>query len=37
MASHLLAGIACAAVAFFLIGVGVSISGTSLLALWQRA
>lgn len=36
MASHLLVGIACAAVAFFLIGIGVSISGTSLLALLAK-
>ncbi len=36
MASYLLLGIACAAVAFFLIGIGVSISGTSLLALLAK-
>jgi BCD family chlorophyll transporter-like MFS transporter len=36
MASHLLVGIACAAFAFFLIGIGVSISGTSLLALLAK-
>jgi BCD family chlorophyll transporter-like MFS transporter len=36
MASHLIVGIACAAFAFFLIGVGVSISGTSLLALLAK-
>jgi BCD family chlorophyll transporter-like MFS transporter len=36
MASYLILGIACAAVAFFLIGIGVSISGTSLLALLAK-
>jgi BCD family chlorophyll transporter-like MFS transporter len=36
MASHLIVGIACAAFAFFLIGIGVSISGTSLLALLAK-
>jgi BCD family chlorophyll transporter-like MFS transporter len=36
MASYLILGIACAAFAFFLIGIGVSISGTSLLALLAK-
>jgi MFS transporter, BCD family, chlorophyll transporter len=36
MASYLVLGIACAAFAFFLIGIGVSISGTSLLALLAK-
>jgi BCD family chlorophyll transporter-like MFS transporter len=36
MASYLVLGIACAALAFFLIGIGVSISGTSLLALLAK-
>ncbi len=36
MASYLMLGIACAAFAFFLIGIGVSISGTSLLALLAK-
>jgi MFS transporter, BCD family, chlorophyll transporter len=36
MASYLILGIACAALAFFLIGIGVSISGTSLLALLAK-
>jgi BCD family chlorophyll transporter-like MFS transporter len=36
MASYLILGIACAAAAFFLIGIGVSISGTSLLALLAK-
>ena len=36
MASYLMLGILCAAVAFFLIGIGVSISGTSLLALLAK-
>jgi len=36
MASYLIVGIACAAFAFFLIGIGVSISGTSLLALLAK-
>ncbi|MCM0028069.1 MAG: BCD family MFS transporter [Polynucleobacter sp.] len=36
MASYLVIGIACAAFAFFLIGIGVSISGTSLLALLAK-
>lgn len=36
MASHLMFGIAAAIVAFFLIGIGVSMSGTSLLALLAK-
>lgn len=36
MASYLMLGIICAAFAFFLIGIGVSISGTSLLALLAK-
>jgi BCD family chlorophyll transporter-like MFS transporter len=36
MASYLILGVACAAFAFFLIGIGVSISGTSLLALLAK-
>jgi MFS transporter, BCD family, chlorophyll transporter len=36
MASYLILGIACAALTFFLIGIGVSISGTSLLALLAK-
>lgn len=36
MGSHLMVGIAAAIVAFFLIGVGVSMSGTSLLALLAK-
>jgi len=36
MASYLILGIVCAALAFFLIGIGVSISGTSLLALLAK-
>lgn len=36
MASYLTIGIACAALAFFFIGIGVSISGTSLLALLAK-
>jgi BCD family chlorophyll transporter-like MFS transporter len=36
MASYLMLGILCAAFAFFLIGIGVSISGTSLLALLAK-
>ena len=36
MATYLVLGIACAAFAFFLIGIGVSISGTSLLALLAK-
>ncbi len=36
MASYLTLGIICAALAFFLIGIGVSISGTSLLALLAK-
>jgi BCD family chlorophyll transporter-like MFS transporter len=36
MASYLVLGIVCAAFAFFLIGIGVSISGTSLLALLAK-
>jgi BCD family chlorophyll transporter-like MFS transporter len=36
MASYLTLGIICAAFAFFLIGIGVSISGTSLLALLAK-
>jgi BCD family chlorophyll transporter-like MFS transporter len=36
MASYLMLGILCAAVAFFLIGIGVSISGTTLLALLAK-